>query len=153
MGLYSSGVAACGVIVPMTDLFGARGQGLLQRVALAPAFQARLDSARRLIDALDFEVDSAVGLPADPLTPMPYSACTKPDGETKTKTTNSEPQLDRPHSLTRHAVQTVLDQHGEGHGPIFVASGAVRLSRLFVPYTRPSARLVQWRDGSCDDVV
>jgi transposase len=50
-------LAACGVIVPMTDLFGARGQGLLQRVALAPAFQARLDSARRLIDALDFEVE------------------------------------------------------------------------------------------------
>ena len=33
------------------------GKGLLQRVALAPAFQARLDSARRLIDALDFEVE------------------------------------------------------------------------------------------------
>jgi transposase len=50
-------LAACGVVVPMTDLFGARGQGLLERVALAPAFQARLDSARRLIDALDFEVE------------------------------------------------------------------------------------------------
>ena len=50
-------LAACGVVVPMTDLFGARGQGLLERVALAPAFQARLDSARRLIEALDFEVE------------------------------------------------------------------------------------------------
>ena len=57
-------LAACGVIVPMTDLFGARGQGLLQRVALAPAFQARLDSARRLIDAVDFEVELFTSWPA-----------------------------------------------------------------------------------------
>jgi transposase len=50
-------LAACGVIVPMTDLFGASGQGLLERVVLAPAFRARLSSARRLIEALDFEIE------------------------------------------------------------------------------------------------
>lgn len=38
-------LAACGVQVPMSDLFGAGGQGLLERVELAPAFRARVNSA------------------------------------------------------------------------------------------------------------
>jgi transposase len=50
-------LAACGVVVSMSDLFGAGGQGLLERVELAPAFRARVNSARRLIEALDFEVE------------------------------------------------------------------------------------------------
>ena len=37
-----------------TDLFGAGGQALLERVVLAPASRARVDSARRVIEALDF---------------------------------------------------------------------------------------------------
>lgn len=49
-------LAACGVAVPVSDLFGVSGQQLLTRVALAPAFRARIDSARRVIDALDFEI-------------------------------------------------------------------------------------------------
>jgi transposase len=50
-------LAACGVVVPMSDLFGAGGQGLLERVELAPAFRARVNSARRVIEALDFEIE------------------------------------------------------------------------------------------------
>ena len=33
------------------------GQALLDRVVLPPAFRARIDSARRVIDALDFEIE------------------------------------------------------------------------------------------------
>ncbi len=40
-----------------TDLFGAGGQALLERVVLAPASRARVDSARRVIEALDFEIE------------------------------------------------------------------------------------------------
>jgi DNA-binding CsgD family transcriptional regulator len=57
--LASCGVVVpmCGVVVPMSDLFGVGGQGLLERVELAPAFRARVDSARRVIEALDFEIE------------------------------------------------------------------------------------------------
>jgi transposase len=59
----------------MTDLFGAGGQGLLERVALAPAFRARLDSARRLIEALDFEIELFTTLAAGRLRGHPgYTA-------------------------------------------------------------------------------
>ena len=50
-------LAACGVVVSMSDLFGAGGQGLLERVELAPALRARVNSARRVIEALDFQID------------------------------------------------------------------------------------------------
>jgi transposase len=50
-------LAACGVHVAVTDLFGVSGQGLLERVELAPAFRARVNSARRVIEALDFEIE------------------------------------------------------------------------------------------------
>jgi transposase len=50
-------LAGCGVPVAVSDLFGAGGQQLLDRVELAPAFRARVDSARRVIEALDFEIE------------------------------------------------------------------------------------------------
>jgi transposase len=50
-------LAACGVPVVMSDLFGVSGQALLDRVVLAPAFRARVNSARRVIEALDFEIE------------------------------------------------------------------------------------------------
>jgi transposase len=50
-------LAACGVAVPMSDVFGVGGQQLLKRVSLPPAFRARVDSACRVIDALDFEIE------------------------------------------------------------------------------------------------
>jgi transposase len=50
-------LAACGVPVPMSDLFGVEGGKLVERAELAPAFRARVNSAYRLIEALDFEVE------------------------------------------------------------------------------------------------
>ena len=41
----------------MSDLFGLTGQQLLARVELTPAVRARVNSALRLIDQLDFEVE------------------------------------------------------------------------------------------------
>jgi transposase len=50
-------LAAAGVQVPMSDLFGASGQQLLAAARLAPESRARVDSLRRLIEALDFEIE------------------------------------------------------------------------------------------------
>jgi transposase len=50
-------LAGAGVHVPMTDLFGVSGQQLLAGVALASESRARIDSLRRLIENLDFEVE------------------------------------------------------------------------------------------------
>jgi transposase len=46
-----------GVTVPMSDLFGIKGNELLDRAVMSPAARARVASARRMLDALDFEVD------------------------------------------------------------------------------------------------
>src|SRR6266516_2461919 len=50
-------LAKQGVHVPMSDLFGTAGQQLLDELCLDPAYNARVVSLRRLIDALTFEVD------------------------------------------------------------------------------------------------
>src|SRR3954454_9168455 len=50
-------LAAAGVAVPMSDLFGAGGRQLLTNARLAPESRARVDSLLRLIEALDFEID------------------------------------------------------------------------------------------------
>jgi len=50
-------LAGAGVTVPMSDLFGVSGRGLLAAARLAPESRARIDSLLRLIAALDFEVD------------------------------------------------------------------------------------------------
>ncbi len=50
-------LAGAGVSVVMSDLFGVGGRQLLERVALAPAMRARVNSCLRLIDALTFEAD------------------------------------------------------------------------------------------------
>jgi transposase len=50
-------LAKQGVRVPMADLFGVAGQQLLDGVRLDPAYNARVVSLRRLIDALTFEID------------------------------------------------------------------------------------------------
>jgi transposase len=46
-----------GVTVPMSDLFGIAGNDLLDRVVISGAARARVASARRLLDAFDFEID------------------------------------------------------------------------------------------------
>jgi transposase len=64
-------LASAGVSVAMSDLFGAAGQGLLDRVELPVAMRAKVNSCRHLIELFDFEVDrfaklAAVRLHADP---------------------------------------------------------------------------------------
>ncbi len=46
-----------GVRLPMSDLFGVAGGQLLDDLRMDPAYNARIVSLRRLIDALDFEID------------------------------------------------------------------------------------------------
>src|SRR5215218_10150579 len=48
-------IAAAGVPVSMSDLFGVEGHELLRGVNLASGSRARIDSARRMIDMLDWE--------------------------------------------------------------------------------------------------
>ena len=50
-------LAKCGVQVVMSDLFGLEGNQLLDEVALPGPFRARVDSLRRLIEHLDFEIE------------------------------------------------------------------------------------------------
>jgi len=50
-------LAGAGVHVPVSDLFGVDGHTLLAQVELAPAARARVNSALRLIETLDFEVE------------------------------------------------------------------------------------------------
>jgi transposase len=66
-------IAAAGVPVPMSDLFGERGQRLLGATRLAPESRARVDSLQRLITALDFEVELFAKLVAGRLREHPGS--------------------------------------------------------------------------------
>jgi transposase len=50
-------LAAAGFAVVMSDLFGVSGKDLLASVRLAPESRARVDSALRLIESLDFEIE------------------------------------------------------------------------------------------------
>ncbi len=50
-------LAKQGVSVPVSDLFGVGGQQLLDELRLDPAYNARVVSLRRLIDAFTFEID------------------------------------------------------------------------------------------------
>jgi transposase len=68
-------LAGAGVQVPMTDLFGPGGQNLLGTVRLTPESRARVDSALRLINGLDFEIELFAKLVAGRLrTETGYSA-------------------------------------------------------------------------------
>jgi transposase len=51
-------LAAAGVAVPMSDLFGDGGRQLLAGTALAVESRSRVDSLLRVITALDFEIDT-----------------------------------------------------------------------------------------------
>jgi transposase len=50
-------LAKCGVQVSMTDLFGVAGIDLLNRVDLPGVYRGRIDSLRRLMEPLEFEID------------------------------------------------------------------------------------------------
>jgi hypothetical protein len=55
-------LAGAGIAVLASDLFGPGGRGLLERVGLPAAMRAKVNSAVRLIDAIDFEIDTFAGL-------------------------------------------------------------------------------------------
>jgi transposase len=55
-------LAKCGVQVLMSDLFGLDGVQLLDQVDLAGPYRARIDSLRRLIAALEFEIGVFTGV-------------------------------------------------------------------------------------------
>jgi transposase len=64
-------LAGAGVQGLPSDLFGVGGRELLERVALPAAMRAKVNSALRLIDTIDFEIDTfarlvATRLRADP---------------------------------------------------------------------------------------
>ena len=50
-------LAKQGVAVPMSDLFGVAGPGLLDQLRLDPPYAARVGSLRRLVEAFTFEID------------------------------------------------------------------------------------------------
>lgn len=54
-------LAKCGIQVSMTDLFGLEGTELLDRLQLPKPYAARIASLRRIITALDFEIDAFAG--------------------------------------------------------------------------------------------
>lgn len=51
-------LAKCGIAVPMSDLFGVQGLQLLDRLALPEAYADRITSFRRMIEALEVEIDT-----------------------------------------------------------------------------------------------
>jgi transposase len=55
-------LAACGIPVRMSDLFGEAGTQLLDHLQLPTTFAARVNSLRRLIHALDAEIDLFGGM-------------------------------------------------------------------------------------------
>ncbi len=74
-------LAKQGVHVPMSDLFGVAGGRLLDELHLDPAFNARVVSLRRLIEALDFEIDIVAKRTATKLAVHPgYRAVQAIDG-------------------------------------------------------------------------
>ena len=74
-------VATCGIPVRMSDLFGAAGTQLLDRLTLAVAFRARVNSLRRLLDAVEAEIDLFSGMVGARLAPDPgYRAIQAIDG-------------------------------------------------------------------------
>ena len=55
-------LAKCGIQVTMSDLFGADGTQLLDRLDLPVAYAARVASHRRVIEAVQFEIDLFDGM-------------------------------------------------------------------------------------------
>ena len=52
-------LAKQGLRIPVSDLFGVRGQALLAAASLDAAYRARVNALGRLIEAYDFEIDLA----------------------------------------------------------------------------------------------
>lgn len=55
-------LAKCGIAVPMSDLFGVGGTAMLDGLDLPAPYAARIASLRRVMEALDFEIDLFTGM-------------------------------------------------------------------------------------------
>jgi transposase len=64
-------LAKQGLHLPVSDLFGVRGRELLAKAPLDAAYRARVNSLCRVIEALDFEIDTTAGLVAGQLAKDP----------------------------------------------------------------------------------
>jgi transposase len=64
-------LAKQGLTIPVSDVFGIRGQQLLHKAPLDGAYRARVNSLLRLIDAYDFEIELAGRLVAQRLADDP----------------------------------------------------------------------------------
>jgi transposase len=74
-------LAAAGVAVTMSDLFGPGGQQLLATTRLAVESRSRVESLLRLVTALDFEIDTFARLVAQRLRANPgYTASSRSPG-------------------------------------------------------------------------
>jgi transposase len=74
-------LAACGIAVRMSDLFGQAGNQLLDHLQLPTTFAARVNSLRRLLDPLDAEIALFSGMVAARLARDPgYRAIQHIDG-------------------------------------------------------------------------
>jgi transposase len=131
-------LAKCGVQVAMSDLFGVEGTALLDRLDLAAPYAARIGSLRRIMDALDFEIDHAAGMVRGRLALDPgYAAVqTIPGiGPTLAAVLVAEigdiQRFARPEQLTCWAGMTPLHRESDVH---------VHRGRI----TKQGSRLVRW---------
>jgi transposase len=68
-------LAGQGVIISVSDLFGLTGTQLLDQLRLAPAYQHRMESLRRLLEVFDAEIDAVSKVTAARLGPdLGYAA-------------------------------------------------------------------------------
>jgi transposase len=131
-------LAKCGVQVAMTDLFGVEGSALLDRLDLAAPYAARIGSLRRIMDALDFEIDHAAGMVRGRLATHPgYAAVQTIPGIGPTLAAVLVAEIGdihrfaRPEQLTCWAGMTPVHRESDVH---------VHRGRI----TKQGSRLVRW---------
>lgn len=131
-------LAKCGVQVVMSDLFGMEGTALLDTLDLPVPFAARVTSLRRLIEALEFEIDLFAGMVRGRLARDPgYAAVqTIPGigpvlGAVLVAEIGDVSRFDRPEQLTSWAGLTPKHHESDTH---------VHRGRI----TKQGSRLVRW---------
>jgi transposase len=131
-------LAKCGVQVAMSDLFGVEGAALLDRLDLAAPYAARIGSLRRIMDALDFEIDHAAGMVRGRLATHPgYAAVQQIPGIGPTLAAVLVAEIGdidrfaRPEQLTCWAGMTPTHRESDVH---------VHRGRI----TKQGSRLVRW---------
>ncbi len=132
-------LAKCGVAVPMTDLFGVGGTDLLDRLRLPTPYASRIESLRRMMEALEFEIERVLhdreraadprsrlrgGADRSPGSVRCWGRCSSPRSATSAGST-------RPEQLTCWAGLTPKHHESDTH---------VHRGRI----TKQGSRLVRW---------